>query len=247
MKSGPAYTRFSGVGALDRSARRNYFSRTMQTSSFRGTWWRGLAVVVALAAGGSLRAERAVANISFLMRAEAASRGPIVNFTLEGASSKSVLVRAVGPTLGSFGLPSVLGDPKLTVYNASGTAVATNSGWGGSTAVAGAMAAVGAFNLGAGSKDAALLVLQCLEVLRPLTPLEVGIAAQCAESGARCIDQHPIDLACKPLETGIALAAHDFGLNIAQTRPGHPSAKTMQPLGRDVECVQSTFGAHHCA
>ncbi|MDP3069037.1 MAG: DUF1800 family protein [Opitutaceae bacterium] len=78
----------------------------------------------------------------------------ITGFTIGPGPDKTVLVRAVGPTLGVFGVPGTLGDPKLELYSGS-TKIAENDNFNASDAPA--FAAVGAFPLGAGAKDAALV------------------------------------------------------------------------------------------
>ena len=84
----------------------------------------------------------------------------IPGFVISGPGAVKVLIRAVGPTLGSFGVGGALNDPTLTLYRGS-TVLASNDNW--STAanaadVAAAATAFGAFNLPAGSRDAALLI-----------------------------------------------------------------------------------------
>jgi hypothetical protein len=62
--------------------------------------------------------------------------------------AQSVLVRGSGPALSVFGLTGLLTDPKLTLNNTSeilGDVVATNTGWGGSAAIASEAALLGAF------------------------------------------------------------------------------------------------------
>lgn len=81
---------------------------------------------------------------------------------VRGPGPKRLLVRGIGPTLGSFGVPGVLADPVLTIFSGS-TVVASNDDWGVSTLstaaeVAAAATAVGGFPLNPGSKDAALLI-----------------------------------------------------------------------------------------
>ena len=39
------------------------------------------------------------------------------------------MLRALGPSLSGFGLSGVLRDPVLSVYNSSGTLIATNDNW----------------------------------------------------------------------------------------------------------------------
>ena len=81
----------------------------------------------------------------------------IAGFTIGGLTAKTVLLRAVGPTLGAFGVPGPLADPKLELF--SGTAkINENDDWGGATFTAATFLSVGAFPLVATSKDAVLLV-----------------------------------------------------------------------------------------
>jgi hypothetical protein len=83
----------------------------------------------------------------------------IAGFVIDGNASKTVLVRAIGPTLANFGVGGVLANPQLALFK-SGEAspIATNDDWGASTALSNAFAQVGAFTLDPASKDAALLV-----------------------------------------------------------------------------------------
>lgn len=78
----------------------------------------------------------------------------IPGFTISGTGTLRLLIRAVGPTLGTFGVGGVLADPTITLYSGA-TALATNDNW--AAADAATMAAVGAFALPAGSKDAAIV------------------------------------------------------------------------------------------
>jgi len=97
-------------------------------------------------------------NVSVLKQISA---GEILTagFVIGGSGSKQVLVRAVGPTLGlvPFNIPGVMADPKIDLFSGQ-TVIASNDNWGGGAALASAFASVGAFALGATSKDAALLV-----------------------------------------------------------------------------------------
>ncbi|HEY1108781.1 MAG TPA: hypothetical protein VGE76_09120, partial [Opitutaceae bacterium] len=82
---------------------------------------------------------------------------------------KRVLIRGIGPSLTGFGVAGALVDSTVKVYQGS-TLVAQNDDWGTPQAVAGGTApatgaeisaaatATGAFALGAGTRDAALLV-----------------------------------------------------------------------------------------
>ena len=80
----------------------------------------------------------------------------LVNFTVEGSAAKTVLLRAAGPALASFGVTGPLADPLLTLHDATGAEVARNDDWGGGSALSSAFASVGAFSFATSSKDAAL-------------------------------------------------------------------------------------------
>jgi hypothetical protein len=53
----------------------------------------------------------------------------INGFIITGPDPKTVVVRALGPSLGGFGLSGVLADPVLTVHNSLGAVIATNDNW----------------------------------------------------------------------------------------------------------------------
>jgi hypothetical protein len=83
----------------------------------------------------------------------------IVGVDMSGAG-KEVLVRAVGPSLGVFGVPGTMADPRLAVFTAATPPVqiAQNDNWGGNAAVAAANLRLGAFALTPNtSLDAALV------------------------------------------------------------------------------------------
>ena len=81
---------------------------------------------------------------------------------VRGPGPKRLLIRAIGPTLGGFGVAGTLADPVLTIFSGQ-TVVAANDDWGATGAtvaanISAAAASVGAFALPADSKDAALLL-----------------------------------------------------------------------------------------
>ncbi len=81
----------------------------------------------------------------------------IAGFNIGGASAKTLLIRAVGPTLSVFGVTGVLADPKLDLYSGA-TVLQSNDNWSGASAIGTAASSVGAFPLDATSRDAVLLV-----------------------------------------------------------------------------------------
>jgi hypothetical protein len=80
-------------------------------------------------------------------------------FVIGGLTPKTLLIRAVGPGLAPFNVGGVLPDPRLALFRGGATApVVTNARWGGTAELRAAFAGVGAFDLPAGSADAALLL-----------------------------------------------------------------------------------------
>jgi hypothetical protein len=53
----------------------------------------------------------------------------IGGFIITGTDPKTIVLRALGPSLSGFGLSGVLRDPVLRVYNSSRTLIATNDNW----------------------------------------------------------------------------------------------------------------------
>ena len=77
-------------------------------------------------------------------------------FYLRGSGSKAIIVRGVGPTLGSFGVAGTLSDPRMELIPVGGATLLSNDNWGtnaGLTALRAAMP----FALAEGSLDAAAL------------------------------------------------------------------------------------------
>ena len=53
----------------------------------------------------------------------------IEEFAIEGSEPKQIIVRALGPSLTSQGMPNPLPDPTLVLYDGSGAIVASNDNW----------------------------------------------------------------------------------------------------------------------
>jgi cyclophilin family peptidyl-prolyl cis-trans isomerase len=80
-------------------------------------------------------------------------------FAISGTTSKTVLIRASGPTLTTFGVQNVMPDPQINVFNSNTTVIASNAGWAGDTSITAAQTAVGAFAFtSTTSKDSAVLI-----------------------------------------------------------------------------------------
>ena len=83
----------------------------------------------------------------------AANHALIVGLVVKGGS-KGLLLRGAGPALSAFGVPGVMLDPRMTIFN-GGVQVASNDNWP-STLVS-TFQSVGAFSFPNGSLDAAIL------------------------------------------------------------------------------------------
>ncbi len=53
----------------------------------------------------------------------------IGGFIVQGAESKRVIVRAIGPELSKYGVPDFLADPTLELHDATGALIASNDSW----------------------------------------------------------------------------------------------------------------------
>jgi hypothetical protein len=53
----------------------------------------------------------------------------ISGFIVGDVDSATVVVRALGPSLAAYGVSGVLSDPTLTIYDSSGSAIASNDNW----------------------------------------------------------------------------------------------------------------------
>lgn len=116
----------------------------------------GLAEIYEVSSAGAQ-----IVNISTRAYVGTGSNVEIAGIVITGSQPATVLVRAVGPALGQFGVAGVLAIPSLSVVDASGGLVGTNTGWSNGAnpaAVAAASATVGAFPLTSGSADCALLL-----------------------------------------------------------------------------------------
>jgi hypothetical protein len=80
-------------------------------------------------------------------------------FVIEGGNAKRVLIRAIGPSLSSFGVDGVLNDPVLTLYSGSTAIATTGPGWSQDVTIGSVFAAVGAFTLAAGTEDSAMSLM----------------------------------------------------------------------------------------
>jgi hypothetical protein len=118
----------------------------------------GTPVVIAPQPSAGLGLERLV-NVSTRGLAGTGSKTMIVGFVIAGSTPQDVLLRAVGPTLTTFGVKGVLVNPRLKIFKGS-TPVIENDDWsanGSGSDIIAADTRLGAYPLPAGSADAAVL------------------------------------------------------------------------------------------
>ena len=100
-------------------------------------------------------------NFSAVTSVDAAGPEAMLGYAVGGAGTsgaKSILVRAVGPSLARFGTPHPNPAPRIELFTGA-TKTGENDHWDGQAAVTEAAARVGAFPLGASdSADAAMLI-----------------------------------------------------------------------------------------
>lgn len=111
-------------------------------------------VLVEVYDSGSGTAQRLV-NVSARNIVGTGDNIMIAGFVVDGPVARTLLIRAVGPTLAAFGVGGTLADPKLEIYR-DATKLVENDNW--SASLSSTFGSVGAFALVDGSRDAALLV-----------------------------------------------------------------------------------------
>lgn len=103
-------------------------------------------------------ATASLGNLSIRARTGPGDRTLIVGFVLEGALSRSLLVRGLGPALRPFGLLDGVPDPRLNVLDRNAQAIAFDDNWSAASGLARTFTSVGAFPLAPASADAALFL-----------------------------------------------------------------------------------------
>lgn len=105
-------------------------------------------------------ADAHLANASVRVKIGAGDAVGIVGFVISGTTPRTVLIRAIGPSLTSAGVAGALSDPKIWLYREN-TRIMGNDDWGSAATtplLATTMREIGAFALPDLSKDAALLM-----------------------------------------------------------------------------------------
>lgn len=104
----------------------------------------------AVIASGALKNVSAKAHVS-------AGGSVTVGFMIGSGAPRRVLVRAIGPSLSVFGVPSPIPSPRLEIFLGEKRVAGTIEPWRGAPEIASAAARVGAFSIVPESDDAALV------------------------------------------------------------------------------------------
>jgi hypothetical protein len=70
-----------------------------------------------------------LANISTRMKVGSGQNVLIGGLIIQGTQSKTLIVRAMGPSLAGAGIPNVLADPVLELHDSTGGIIASNNNW----------------------------------------------------------------------------------------------------------------------
>ncbi|MES2695272.1 MAG: hypothetical protein V4773_17485 [Verrucomicrobiota bacterium] len=134
-------------------------SYTVEVTGNNGGTGLALAEIYDASASASLTATSPrLINVSARTQVGTDSNILIAGFVVGGTTAKTVLIRAIGPALGAFGVTGVLADPRLQLF-AGTTLIRENDNWGGDAQLTAVGTSVGAFGIAdAGSRDAVLLL-----------------------------------------------------------------------------------------
>lgn len=130
------------------------------TTQIHGVDATGLGLIEVYDVSPAAASASRIINISTRGPVGAGAQRLIAGFVIDGPASRRVLIRAVGPTLASFGVSGALTQPELQLYNAQGVLFATAAAWSQSresAEIRDAASVAGAFALPPDSLDAALV------------------------------------------------------------------------------------------
>jgi sugar lactone lactonase YvrE len=144
-----------GAFALQRGARDAGLLITLNQAGYTARLGGGTGIGLIEIYEADSAADAQLTNLSARTRSGAGADVLIVGFVIAGDAEKTLLVRAVGPSLNQFGIVDPMADPRLTLFFGP-TVIAANDNW--SADIAQTFTSVGAFALPAGSRDAAMVV-----------------------------------------------------------------------------------------
>jgi uncharacterized protein (DUF1800 family) len=205
-------------------------SYTAQVAGANGT--TGVSLLEVYEVGATSSTARLM-NLS--TRGQVGTSGNIMipGFTIgSGTGTRTLLVRAAGPSLTQLGVAGALADPTFSVVDASGNVVASNDNWGtpvgnepDATTMAGIFTSAGAFSFGpagSGTLDAAAVA-----TVGPGT-YTVLVSGNASSTGVALVEVYDITPAAPAGPDSVTLAASDAS---ADTSGGNPGAFTLTRTG----------------
>jgi len=102
------------------------YSRTV---TFSATGLPNKVVVVNLTLTASRSGPAGLANVSTRVFIQTGDDVMIGGFIVAGDVPKSVILRAIGPSLAAFGVSGAMADPALRLYDSTGAVIASNDNW----------------------------------------------------------------------------------------------------------------------
>lgn len=131
------------------------FAVTLTVSNSAGSTSTVLTLVVsAPGAGGT-----GVRFVNLSARGQVTTGDPLIaGLVIGGTTSRTVLLRAVGPGLAAYGVASGIPHPHMRLYDSNRVLLNENEGWGGSSSLTAVFNQVGAFPLTPGAADSAMVV-----------------------------------------------------------------------------------------
>ncbi|MES2696553.1 MAG: TonB family protein [Verrucomicrobiota bacterium] len=150
-----------GAFALANDSRDAVIAQALPTGTYsahvEATSGSGIALVEAYDADTGTPSSQIV-NLSARSTAGTGAGVLTVGFAITGTSTKTVLIRAVGPSLAAFGVSGALANPQLQLFRGSGAVIASNDDWPALAGWGAAFTSVGAFPLSPDTRDAVLLI-----------------------------------------------------------------------------------------
>jgi DNA-binding beta-propeller fold protein YncE len=145
-------------GAVYSGATTSALTISGATTGMNGTEYRAVTSSSTSPAGTLYVGNVRLLNLSSSGFVGTAGTDLVAGFVIGGTGTKNILLRGIGPSLAAFSVADPLPQPTLTLYTAATTPTvqATNTIWGGTTALVNAMNAVGAFTIPTNSADSAL-------------------------------------------------------------------------------------------
>jgi hypothetical protein len=205
-----------GLGTVEPGGRLTIV--TADRATFAGTVSAAggtLAATLTTAAGGRLDfaggsdvrpAGEKLANIATRGLVGGGAGALIAGFVISGEAPKEVLIRAIGPTLGAFGVGDALPAVRLELFSGQ-SSLATNVAWGRSANVGDIVVAAtraGAFALAPSSLDAVLLV-----TLEPGAYTAI-VSGEGAASGVALVEVYDVGLRATRSQKVINIASRAF-------------------------------------